>query len=273
VFLPIVFVSKATDPVLLIKVIETFVALSFAGSAVYILNDIFDIEADRMHPKKKNRPIAKGDIPLNVAIFAFLGLLLSAFFIALAVNRYVAAIVVAYVAANFFYSKTIKHIAIWDIIFVSLFYLLRVYAGGAAIAVPISGWLLLTTFFISLFLIIGKRKAELSTAVNGGQYARKVLNDYNEQFLDSALIISLTLSIAFYALYSISSHNNLFALSIVFVLYGSLRYLYLLYSKGVGEEPEKMIFKDKNIFFASLLLGIYLIAVLYFNLAHYIPFL
>lgn len=271
VFAPIVFASKIFDLVLLRNVVFAFFSICFAASFVYVVNDIFDIESDKVHPQKRNRPLARGDISIRGAYLLSVGLIFLSTVLSYFAKPALILFIAIYVISNLFYSKYLKHKAVIDILFVSSFYLFRVYIGGFVAGVYLSGWLLLTTFFVSLFLITGKRRAELVTAGNKeGIYSRKVLNDYNEKFLDSAIIISLTLSILFYSLYSIFVHDRVFAFSILFVVFCALRYLYLIFARDKGEEPEKIIFTDRQLLLAGFLLAVFIFANIYLHLSSYI---
>jgi len=265
VFAPLIFGAKLLDFNVVSSAVLTFFAISFAASAVYVINDILDVNDDRKHPVKKNRPIASGAIGIKSAYL----LATTLFVVSMAISAYISVsvllLVLAYLVLNLLYSKILKHKEIVDILLVAFFYLYRVYLGGVATGLSLSGWLILTTFFLSLFMIAGKRRAELVTAKDENNYSRKVLNFYNEKFLDAALIMSLTLFIVFYSLYSVLVHSGLFVLTIFPILFISLRYLYLIFARNDGEEPEKLIFKDKEILLAGIILGALIVAILYFG--------
>ena len=264
VFAPLVFSSNAANPHLLMVALFAFISLCFASSGVYVLNDIADKEADRTHSVKKKRPIASGEISVKNGTFLGISLLILAGCIGVFVSSILTILVAIYALANILYSKTLKHQPILDILFVALLYLFRVYIGAFVINVPVSTWLFLTTFSASLFLVTGKRRAELvSAGKEEAIYSRKVLNDYNEKFLDHVVVSSLTLTVVFYSLYSILVHRSYFAVSIIFVVFGAFRYLFLVFAKNDGEEPEKILFHDKQILASGLLLAIYVLIVLY----------
>lgn len=265
VFAPVIFGAKLFNLNILIDIIFTFFAISFAASTVYIINDILDIKEDQNHPTKKNRPIACGDINKKESILLVTTTFILSIIFSTIVSTSVLILVVMYIILNLFYSKIFKHKEVIDILMVAFFYIYRVYLGGVASGSSISGWLILTTFFLSLFMITGKRRAEIVSNKGTANHSRKVLNLYNEKFLDAALIISLTLLIVFYSLYSVLIQNSLFILTIFPVIFISLRYLYLVFAKNDGEEPEKLIFKDKEIFIAGVILGLYIILDLYFK--------
>lgn len=264
VFLPLIFSLRFFQTTDLIETTIAFASLCFASSFVYIVNDIFDLESDRAHEKKKYRPLASNKINLVEISLVGFALITASLTLAYFINFNFLGIIIAFIVINFFYSKIIKNIPILDILVVSLLYLVRVYSGGVILNIPISGWLLMTTLFASLFLIIGKRRAEFISN-QGRTHCRKVLEEYNEEFLNGALLISLTLLIFSYALYSINNHDSFFSFSIIIVLYGSLRYLYLAFVKKMGEEPDKMVFKDFPLFVSGAVWLFWVFISLYFN--------
>lgn len=266
VFAPLVFGAGLLSLDLLSSTILVFFAMCFAASAAYVLNDLFDINEDRKHPFKKNRPIASGAISKHEAYVLLTLLLILASGFAVYVSTSVMFLVTFYIILNLLYSKVLKHMVIIDILIVAFFYIYRVYVGGIASDLHISGWLVMTTFCLSLFMITGKRRAEIASIENKPHGSRKVLSLYNQQFLDAALVMSITLFIVFYSLYSILVQDGLFIMTILPVVYISFRYLYLAFVKNEGEEPEKLIFKDKEILMAGFILGTLIIAALYLNL-------
>jgi len=265
VFLPLIFVSKATELIYIEKTLIAFFSFCFAASSVYVINDILDLENDKKHPRKKQRPIASGKISINLALIFASVLLITSIYLANLLSPSIVVILLAYLVLNLFYSKRLKHVPIVDIVLVSFFYIMRVIVGGVAIGVPISGWLFLTTFFVSLFLIIGKRRSEYLISEQNNHSTRSVLKEYSRQFLDSSLLVALTLSIAFYSLYSLNNHDNIFSLSIIIIIYGALRYMFLIYVKNVGEEPEKIIFTDKQLLISGIIWFIFIFITLYYG--------
>lgn len=270
VFIPIIFGASLLNIKTFTNVVIVFFAVSLAASTVYVINDIIDAKEDRIHPIKKKRPIASGEISIREAYLIILTTFIISFSLSLLVSINILLLIIFYIILNLLYSKYLKHKEIVDILIVAFFYIYRVYVGGVASHLPISGWLLLTTFALSLFMIIGKRRAELVTAGFKNCYSRKVLNFYNEKFLDAAFIMSLTLFVVFYSLYSVLAHNGLFVLTIFPVLFISLRYLYLIFAKNDGEEPEKIIFRDKEILVAGIILVLSIVVILYSGVSNFV---
>ncbi len=260
VFIPLIFSLNIFRIDLLILAAQAFAAFCLMASCIYIINDFLDIEKDREHHKKKDRPLASGKInPLSALILALLLFFMSSL-IALSINPLFGALLAAYFLLNIAYSFYLKHIVIIDLLLVSALYLLRVYAGAKAIDVPITSWLLFITFFLALFIVSGKRYSELVTQ---GNTSRQVLVHYTNEFLATIMNMSATGVIVFYAFYTTTKHY-LFTYSIFFVLFALLRILYWTQVKKSSEEPEKLFIKDPWLFFTIVLWGIYTIITLYF---------
>jgi len=246
-FVPLIFSKSffviSTD----IDIIIAFICFSFAASGIYIFNDILDLESDRQHPQKRNRPIASGKLPKNIAIGGMIILwIISVVMSFLFVNSKFFSIVVIYIIVNIVYSIILKHIVILDIIIVALGYVLRIFAGSYAISVPLSNWILITTMFISLFLAIGKRRYEFLYIPGDNKKHRQVLECYSKELLDQMIAISVTGTLMSYSLYTfLSSPTRKLMWTIPFVIYGLFRYMFLLYNKMGGARPERELFTDK----------------------------
>lgn len=244
VFVPIFFAREIFELTRLEKAGWTFFVFCLVASAVYIINDIVDRKADALHPQKKHRPLASGKIKVKWAAFLSLILFVLAGFI---VYRFVPAIVyviIIYVVLNLVYSLYLKNQAIFDVLLISGLYLVRVIGGGIASSTPISSWLILCTLFLTLFLILGKRKAEMIHTQK-----RKVLGAYNPLVLDHLLTVSVGLTLISYSLYCVLGVDSPYAVfSIFFVLLAMFRYLHLTYSaEGETETPEKVVMNDQVI--------------------------
>ncbi|MEN9649281.1 MAG: hypothetical protein RL094_248 [Candidatus Parcubacteria bacterium] len=248
IFVPLFFAREFLFIQKLESVIVAFICFSLTASCVYILNDIADREQDKLHDKKKFRPIASGAVSVRRALQVFAVLLITT----IALTHYVVPAITYYLAAYFLlniaYSFYLKHIATIDILLISGFFLIRILIGGEAAGVHISLWLLLCTIFISLFLIVGKRIAEFN-----GKSKRAVLNVYTSEFLTALLIIAATLSIISYSLYSVLVLNSYIAVySIFFVLLGVLRYVFIVFTSAKSEYPERAVVSDPIVLVATL---------------------
>lgn len=244
VFAPMFFAGKVYDPAIFGASLVAYVVFSLAASAVYVLNDLADVSADRLHPIKKHRPIARGDVRETKAVL-FVGIILSILIMALALVPAVVPIALLYIGLNALYSFKLKHVAVVDIMLVSLFYLLRVVAGGVATGLALSPWILLCVLFGSLFVIVGKRRSEAHH-----DKRRAVLDHYSNQALDALLIICAGLSIISYGLYSILGHHApALVYSTIFVVFAFFRMLNDIYLfPHEAETPERLVFKDKWLF-------------------------
>lgn len=258
VFLPLFFSGNIMNTELFIRSIFAFVIFSLAASCIYIINDYSDIESDRKHPEKRNRPLASGVISKSMALgilgFIFLLDLLLIYFSKhyFEINIWkFTSIILFYVLMNLAYTFKLKHVAIIDVSIIAIGFVLRVLAGGYITGIPISQWAILLTFVLALVLAIGKRRGELINAQISGK-TRKALDGYNVQFADIALSISVTLAIVSYLMFTVQPEIQVrFGTKIfytfIFVVFAFLRYLQqtLVYNKT--ESPTKIIYKDRYI--------------------------
>ena len=276
VFVPLFFSGNITNLDLLTKSVFAFVIFSLAASCIYIINDYSDIESDKKHPEKRNRPLASGAISKPTAITILLVLMISCIALIIFTQYYfnlsvlnikifllqfnlwkLATIIAVYFFMNLAYTFKLKHVAIVDITIIAIGFVLRVLAGGYATGILISQWAILLTFVLALVLAIGKRRGELINAQISGK-TRKALDGYNVQFADIALSISCTLAIVCYLMFTLSPevqerfHSRVFY-TVIFVVFAFLRYLQqtLVYNKT--ESPTKIIYKDRYIQVTMLL--------------------
>lgn len=248
-FAPLIFSHHLFDWNYVLISIEAFFAFCFISSVVYIINDITDLEQDRNHPVKKNRPLASGKISkanaILISFIFFSGMIL----IAYDLNPKFKFALLVYFLVNLLYSFKLKQIVLLDIFFIAFGFMIRIVAGGLAIDVHISSWLILTTLFLSLFLAVTKRRSELAVIENNLS-TRKVLSDYSIMFADQMATISAAGTVIAYALYTVSertreifqTENLIFTTP--FVVYGIFRYLYLVHKKNLGENPTQIITTD-----------------------------
>lgn len=224
--------------------------MCLVSSATYIANDLADIDRDRAHPVKKNRPLASGAVPKSVAIGLAPILGIGAVAVAFLVNASTVALVVGYALLQVAYNFAFKRVPVADVFAISLGFVLRAIVGAAAIAVGISGWLLFCTGALALLLGFGKRRHELTLA-GGESTTRESLRGYSEQTLNSLLVVSAGSAAMCYGVYSIESPTAhrfpALILTSPFVFYGIYRYLYLIFERGEGGEPESLLFGDPHI--------------------------
>ncbi|HAA75285.1 TPA: decaprenyl-phosphate phosphoribosyltransferase [Candidatus Latescibacteria bacterium] len=245
-----------------------FVALS---GAVYLINDIFDRENDLKHPEKRLRAIASGRLPVSVAIAAAVVLVASALYTAFSIDTRFGVVSAVYWVLHLAYSSVLKHVVILDVMIIASGFLLRAAGGAYAIDVSISSWFILCTMLLALFLGFVKRRQEIALLEDGAGEHRKILDDYDLRFLDQAISIVTAGSILAYALYTMSpevaeklgtEHLNL---TVPFVVYGMLRYLYVVYKKGEGGDTASTLMSDIPLIVNGVLWLATLVAILYFG--------
>ncbi|EGT3617301.1 decaprenyl-phosphate phosphoribosyltransferase [Clostridium perfringens] len=246
-----------------IYAIITFILFCLISSTVYIMNDILDVEKDRVHPKKRFRPIASGAISIKEAEIALFILLVFSMTCALFINRKLFFILAVYFINNIFYSFKIKNIVILDVISIAFGFILRVIAGGVVIDVSLSGWILLCTFFIALFLGFEKRRNEIIKLEGKATEHRKILDDYSDELLKQFSDITLTCTVIAYAMYTFVAYDTSYMMiTNVFVVYGLFRYKYLSMKKGQGGSPTETILTDKSIIIDVILWAIASVIIL-----------
>ena len=268
VFAPLVFSKNLSDPDTFVKVLLAAIAFSIASSIVYIVNDIADVDNDKAHPIKKNRPIASGVISVRSAVISAAILLLILAVLLSTFNIEFIYIVAGYTLLNFLYSFRLKKIVIVDIMSIATGFMLRIIGGAVVINVYISNWLILTTLFLSLFLAIMKRKSEIELNVQDAE-SRKVLKDYTGEFINQLSAISAAGIIICYALYSVSERTvNFFGtedlvFTTIFVIFGVFRYMFLAYSQNKGESTIEILITDIPTIVNTLLYILVVILIIY----------
>ncbi len=271
VFAGIVFDGQLFVVESLLRVLAAFALLCLVSSAIYIINDIVDVEADRQHPRKRFRPIAAGELSIPVAWTAALILMVGSIGAALLLDWRFALILVVYVLIHVAYSYRLKHIAILDIFSVTSGFVLRVVSGVVVISVQaFSPWLYACAGLLALFLVIGKRRGEVVEMLNGDlEKTRKVLDDYNLALLDDMLRLVTTGTFLTYLFYTIESPSVLLAgtnsalITVPFVLYAVFRYMYLMHVRGEGSAPDEVLLKDRPLQVAIGLWGVVFVIILY----------
>jgi len=247
VLVPLISSGHFLQPAAWMRSAIAFAAFSLMSSCVYLFNDVADRDHDRIHPRKRLRPIAAGRISRRqaLALAAMLGA--AAFLLAWQLHSLATlAALAAYVVCNLAYSWGAKHMVITDIFLVASGFLLRVLVGAYAIAVYVSEWLFIVTLFLSLAISLVKRRAEVASLSGDAVHHRAVLGEYSILLLDQLIAISTAAGVFSYALYTFHSpHSNSLMLTLPFFIYASFRYLYLAYQKGMGESPEEILLNDR----------------------------
>lgn len=255
IFLPIFFGQKIGDTHLLFETFMVFVAFSLVASSVYIFNDIFDLEEDKRHDVKKNRPLASGNISREKAWIILVLFLLSGLGIGVYMSPKVFNLLALYLILNIFYTIRLKHIAILDCFIIATGFVIRIFVGGIIGSVELSVWIVLITFLLALFLAFSKRRDDVRIYLSSGKKVRKVIDGYTLDFLNLSMTIMATVTLVSYIMYTVSQSvqsNNLYITS-VFVLLGILRYLQQTLVFGKSGSPTEVLLKDR--FLQLVILG------------------
>ncbi|HZI27504.1 MAG TPA: decaprenyl-phosphate phosphoribosyltransferase [Gemmatimonadaceae bacterium] len=266
---PLVFSGKALLWDAQWRALVAFAAFCAVASAVYLMNDVIDRSADRLHPRKATRPIAAGLISTRsaLAVSAALGVIgLAAGAVA---GLQVAGVLLAYLALNVLYGTWLKNVVIVDVFVIAAFFVMRLVAGAVAVDVKPSIWLLLCGGLLALYLGFAKRRHELVLLGGGSPTHRAVLADYSTTFLDQLSVVLLSVTIVSYIMYTLESDtarivgSESLSYSTAFVLYGVLRYLYLVH-RNEGGNPTETLLTDRSLLAAVVLWGAYCGAIIYF---------
>lgn len=248
IFVALLFDGKVLDPEYLLVTIAGFALLCLTASSVYLFNDLSDIEADRQHPKKRNRALPSGQLSKGVALSAAILFPVIAIPLGLWLDPIFGVILIGYLGLQVAYTFRLKHIVLLDVLAIAAGFVLRVGAGVALVDVErFSPWLYIFTTMLALFLGFAKRRQEL-VLLDGKNGTRAILEEYNIDLLDQLLMIVTATTIMTYALYTFSAEglpeNHLMMLTVPFVIYGIFRYLYLIHVKKITETPDEVLLKD-----------------------------
>jgi 4-hydroxybenzoate polyprenyltransferase len=271
VLAPLVFGRQLSDPQTVKRALLALLAFCCASSAVYLINDIRDREADRNHPLKRLRPLAAGTLSVSTAVIATAVLAAAAIALALYLGPSFATVLGSYLLLNVLYSLWFKHMVILDVMSISLGFVLRVLAGAEATGVVVSRWLFLCTIFLALFLAFSKRRHEITLLAGAASGQRRVLDHYSPAFLDQMINVVTASSVVAYALYSVSPetvekyHTQHLVYTIPLVLYGIFRYLYLMYQRPGERNPTEAILRDPPFLINMALWGLAVVWIVYGN--------
>ncbi|WP_019594331.1 decaprenyl-phosphate phosphoribosyltransferase [Thioalkalivibrio sp. ALM2T] len=257
VFLGVVFAHEWGEPGTVLAATLAFLAFCAIASAVYVLNDIVDVEADRQHPTKRDRPIASGAISVPTAWAIFATAAVIALVLAAMVSTWVIALILTYLVLNVAYSWSLKHIVILDVFSIAAGFMLRILAGTLGLGIEPSQWLLLCGLMLTLFLGFAKRRAELADDTierrGNADRPRRVLDDYSLSLLDQFTSISAACTVLAYGLYTVSAETMALhgtdglIYTLPFVIYGIFRYLFLLHARGGGNDTSRDLVTDPHL--------------------------
>jgi 4-hydroxybenzoate polyprenyltransferase len=267
VFAALIFDDHLFEPARIGLVVGAFICFCLASSTVYLVNDVLDRESDRLHPDKRNRPIASGRLNERLAILVAVTLLLVSTLGAFALRPAFAAIIVLYLALLVAYSFSLKHFVILDVFTIAGGFVLRAAGGAVVLNAPISPWLYVCTVLLALFLGFGKRRNELNVLDQVAGAHRRNLDEYSVPLLDQLILITSAATVMAYSLYTFLApnlpDNHAMMLTIPVVLYGLFRYLYLLYVRGEGGAPEQLLLTDRPLLATVGVWAAMAVAVLY----------
>lgn len=253
-FAGIIFSQHLGETNRLLSALSGFIIFCGLSSVIYIFNDLHDVESDRMHPLKRKRPIASGDLPVPLAWTIAGVLAVVSLTWAFSINLRFGSISLAYFVLMLLYTTTIKHMVILDLMVVAIGFVIRAIAGVLVIelpgeSLPITEWFITCVMFLALFIVICKRRHEILLLSGDARHHRPVLEHYSAPFLDQMVSLATTATVMSYALYAIlgvpkSPRSHLMVYTVPFVLYGICRYLYLVYRRDEGGAPENLLLQD-----------------------------
>ena len=251
IFMPLFFVGKITNGELFLNAVMAFVAFSMTASAIYILNDYQDLAVDRLHPQKKFRPLTSGAISRKAAIIIMVTLFIMGMSLMAMLSLAAFGILSVYIILNIGYSFYLKHVAIVDVVIISIGFVLRLFVGSIATETLLSMWIVILTFLLALFLALAKRRDDVLLFVNKGKKMRKSIDGYNLQLIDGAMMVMAAVIIVSYILYTTSIvvlqriHSEYLYLTTLFVIMGVLRYLQIAFVENNSGSPTRIALGDK----------------------------
>jgi 4-hydroxybenzoate polyprenyltransferase len=271
IFIALIFDVKLFQREALTKTVIGFILFCLISGTVYLINDLVDVDKDRLHPAKKNRPIASGKVPVPVAIVTAIILPLVCIPLGFWLDFYFGIILSGYLVLQIAYSFVLKNIVIVDILAVSAGFVLRVAAGVALVqAERFSPWLYVFTVLGALFLVLGKRRAELAELKENATNTRSILSEYNIPFLDEMMDVVTAGLLMTYAFYTFSApnlpDNHTMMLTIPFVIYGIFRYLYVIHVQGDGGAPDEVLVTDRPLLISIILFMLTVVTILYWGI-------
>jgi len=269
VFAPSLFARKLDDPQSLLVVAEAFFLFCAASGAVYVFNDIVDAKADRVHPRKRLRPIASGAVSVPAA--ALLAALLCAVSVGLSFlsDRSFGAVVICYLLVNVFYSLFAKGLIIIDVLCISFGFFLRILGGSVILDIYLSNWIIICGLLLSVFLSLGKRRHETVLLAEKGVAPGPAVEHYSPYLLDQFTVVVTAATLVSYMIYTMDQHTVEFfgtrnlVFTVPFVLYGIFRYLFLVHEKKDGGDPAMVMLTDRPLLINIVLWVILCLAIIY----------
>jgi len=268
VYMALLFDQKLTNGPLLLRTTAAFILFCMVSSTVYIINDLADIEKDKLHPRKRKRALPSGQLKPWFAVLGAVGILAVCLPLSFLLDVYLGAIILGYFLLNLAYSFWLKHVVLIDVMVVASGFVLRVAAGVvAADAERFSPWLYLCTILLALFLAIGKRRNEMTLLAGDATIHRRILDEYTVPLLDEMNHLVTAGAVIAYSLYTFSApnlpNNYSMMLTIPFVIYFLFRYLYLIHVKGEGGAPEMLLYQDRPLLLTVALWALAIVLIMY----------
>ena len=268
IFAALLFDLKFFDLIYVSKTILAFLLFCILSGSVYLINDLVDIEKDRQHPVKRNRPLPSGKLNRSRAVTAAVVLPLIVLSLSFLLDPLFGLVGLTYFVIQLAYSFLLKNVVILDVLVIATGFMLRVAAGSVvAEAERFSPWLYVCTILLALFLALGKRRNELILLETDAQQHRKILQEYSPQLLDEMMALVTSSTVIAYSLYTFSAENlpanKSMMLTIPFVLYSIFRYLYLIHQKNLGGSPEEILVRDVPFIISNLCWGVAVVLILY----------
>jgi 4-hydroxybenzoate polyprenyltransferase len=251
IFAALLFGQRLLDPASVVASIEAFVVFCVLSGVVYLINDVADREADRLHPVKRSRPVASGQVSVGTALLTAAVLGSASIAAAFALRPLFGVLALSYLVLLALYSGPLKHVVIIDVLTIAVGFVLRAAAGAVAIAVEVGPWLYVLTILLALFLALSKRRHELVLLADQATNHRRILEEYSPYLLDQMISVVTASTLVAYAIYTVSPdtiqkfHTKYLGLTLPFPLYGIFRYLYLVHQKEGGGSPSEMLLNDR----------------------------
>ena len=269
IFAPLALTRNLFDPASAIRSLAAFVLFCGLSGTIYLINDLVDVERDRLHPRKRHRPIASGQLSTALALTAALVLGVGCLSLSLVLGLAFALAALVYLVLNLLYSFWLKEVLILDAISVSLCFVIRAVAGALAIPVDVSDWLPILTILLALFLTLCKRRHELTSLNENASEHRRILSEYSPYLLDQMIAVVTASCVTAYAFYTTAPETiqklgtSRLSWTLPFVLYGIFRYLYLVHRKEQGGSPTDVLLTDRPLLVDVFLWGLTIIAIVY----------
>lgn len=268
----LVFAQQLTDPTQIARSILAFILFCAASSAVYLFNDLLDVEKDRNHPEKRHRALASGAMSVSTAIILMVVLVAGSLAAALVLSLPFSGALGLYVGLNILYTVALRNLLIIDVLTVAVGFVIRAVAGAIVLGVSFSNWLVVCALFLALFLSLGKRRRELEVIDAEAANHRVVLGQYSIPFLETLIMIMGASTLIIYVIYTSSPEvierlgTDKLYLTVPFVVYGLFRYLYLVHHKSGGGDPSKTLLEDGPLLATVLLWGLASVSIIYVSM-------